>query len=112
MLPSARHSSLSFFPTENWAEGMRKTKCACLQPRGDGIYTIDPRWKGDADKGADKLAWAAAHSPNQNTRSAATTLRVHPSFVKLWNEFSFFDAKVTFFSVSYTHLTLPTNDLV
>ena len=22
--------------------------------RGDGIYTIDPRWKGESDKGADK----------------------------------------------------------
>ena len=32
--------------------------CACLQPRGDGIYTIDPRWKGESDKGADKATIA------------------------------------------------------
>ena len=37
---------------------MRKIKCACLQPRGDGIYTIDPRWKGESDKGADKATIA------------------------------------------------------
>jgi hypothetical protein len=51
----------AFFPlilTENWAKGMRKIKCACLQPRGDGIYTIDPRWKGESDKGADKATIA------------------------------------------------------
>ena len=51
----------AFFPlvlTENWTKGMRKIKCACLQPRGDGIYTIDPRWKGESDKGADKATIA------------------------------------------------------
>ena len=65
----------AFFPlvlTENWTKGMRKIKCACLQPRGDGIYTIDPRWFGDADRERTRLL-AAAHSSNQNTRSAATT---------------------------------------
>jgi hypothetical protein len=44
--------------SENWTKGMRKIKCACLQPRGDGIYTIDPRWKGESDKGADKATIA------------------------------------------------------
>ena len=76
---------------------MRKTKCACLQPRGDGIYTIDPRWKGDADKGADTLGCSGALIKSKHSECSHHTLRVHPSFVKLWNEFSFFDAKVTFF---------------
>jgi hypothetical protein len=39
---------------QDWAKGMRKIKCACLEPRGDGIYTIDPRWKGDSEKSVDK----------------------------------------------------------
>ena len=51
----------AFFPlvlTENWSKGMRKIKCACLQPRGNGIYTVDPRWKGDSNKAADKATIA------------------------------------------------------
>ena len=75
---------------------MRKTKCACLQPRGDGIYTIDPRWKGDADKGADTLGCSGALIKSKHSECSHHTLRVHPSFVKLWNEFSFFDARPLF----------------
>ena len=48
----------SLVVTEDWQKGMRKIKCACLLPRGDGIYTVDPRWKGDSDKAADKATIA------------------------------------------------------
>ena len=51
----------AFFPlvlTENWTGGDAQDKVRCLQPRGDGIYTIDPRWKGESDKGADKATIA------------------------------------------------------
>ena len=51
-------SGSSRSPTENWSKGMRKIKCACLQPRGNGIYTVDPRWKGDSNKAADKATIA------------------------------------------------------
>ena len=42
-----------FFPlilTEDWSKGMQKMRCACLEPRGGGIYTVDPHWKGDSTK--------------------------------------------------------------
>ena len=29
-----------------------------LQPQGDGIFTIDPRWKGDSTKSKDKATIA------------------------------------------------------
>ena len=48
----------SLVVTEDWQKGMRKIKCACLLPRGDGIYTVDPRWEGDSDKAADKATIA------------------------------------------------------
>ena len=48
----------SFFPlvlTEDWVKGMVKIKCACLEKRGtNSVYTIDPMWKGDSNKVADK----------------------------------------------------------
>ena len=48
----------SFFPivlTEDWAKGMVKIKCACLERKGaSSLYTIDPRFKGNANKSADK----------------------------------------------------------
>ena len=47
----------SFFPlvlTEDWAPRMVKIKCACLEPRGQGVYTIDPSWQGETDRNADK----------------------------------------------------------
>ena len=40
------------------SKGDRKLMCACLQPQGDGIYTIDPRWKGDSTKSKDKATIA------------------------------------------------------
>ena len=40
------------------ADAEREGKCACLQPRGNGIYTVDPRWKGDSNKAADKATIA------------------------------------------------------
>ena len=48
----------SFFPlvlTEDWAKGMRKIMCACLEPTEDKkTFTIDPNWKGDSAKSEDK----------------------------------------------------------
>ena len=48
----------SFFPivlTEDWSKGMVKIKCACLEKKGaSSLYTIDPRYKGDTNKSADK----------------------------------------------------------
>ena len=44
--------------TEDWSKGMQKMRCACLEPRGGGIYTVDPRWKGDSNKAIDKATIA------------------------------------------------------
>ena len=41
---------------EEWAKGMKKIQCACLEPRGAGIYTVDPRYKGDSTKSKDKAS--------------------------------------------------------
>lgn len=46
-----------FFPLvimEEWSKGMQKIMCACLEPRGGGIYTVDPRFKGDSTASKDK----------------------------------------------------------
>ena len=64
-----------FFPlilTEDWSKGMQKMRCACLKPRGGGIYTVDPRWKGDSTKAVDKATIALIFEvPGEG-------LRVHP----------------------------------
>ena len=40
---------------EDWVKGMRKIKCACLEPTGDRkMFTVDPKWKGDSEKSEDK----------------------------------------------------------
>ena len=37
---------------------MQKIKCACLLPRGNAIFTVDPEYTGDSDKSKDKATIA------------------------------------------------------
>ena len=39
---------------EDLEASRKKVRCATLQPRGDGVYTIDPRHTGDSTLSKDK----------------------------------------------------------